>query len=142
MKAIAAFGNIVSLFIIPLLLPDLTAACGYTGEEGEWIAFIFLISNSQRNKVGSDTFVLQWCFEGVIFSYSGATGPDKWGTLSPQFRACSNGKHQSPINIVRKQAIWNSNLRPLEIDYTPTNATLVNNVYNIMVCFISEHRTS
>ncbi|XP_039125802.1 alpha carbonic anhydrase 1, chloroplastic-like [Dioscorea cayenensis subsp. rotundata] len=103
MKAIAAFGNIVSLFIIPLLLPDLTAACGYTGEEG------------------------------VIFSYSGATGPDKWGTLSPQFRACSNGKHQSPINIVRKQAIWNSNLRPLEIDYTPTNATLVNNVYNIMI---------
>ncbi|KAH7680674.1 Carbonic anhydrase alpha-class protein [Dioscorea alata] len=103
MKAIAAFGNIVSLFIIPLLLPDLTSACGYTGEEG------------------------------VIFSYSGATGPDKWGTLSPQFRACSDGKHQSPINIVRKEAIWNSYLRPLEIDYTPTNATLVNNVFNIMI---------
>ncbi|KAM0939720.1 putative carbonic anhydrase [Dioscorea sansibarensis] len=103
MKAIAAFGNILSLFIIPLLLPVLTAACGYTGKEG------------------------------VNFTYSGATGPDKWGTLSPQFRACSEGRYQSPINIVRKDAIWNGNLKPLEMDYTPTNATLVNNVFNIMM---------
>jgi carbonic anhydrase len=33
------------------------------------------------------------------WSYSGATGPDHWGELAPEFALCSTGKSQSPIDI-------------------------------------------
>ena len=33
--------------------------------------------------------------------YEGAEGPANWGTLSPKFAACSEGRHQSPIDITR-----------------------------------------
>ena len=33
--------------------------------------------------------------------YEGAEGPANWGTLSPTFAACSEGRHQSPIDITK-----------------------------------------
>src|SRR5262245_56275172 len=33
------------------------------------------------------------------WSYQGATGPEKWGTLDASNAACSAGGQQSPINI-------------------------------------------
>ena len=33
------------------------------------------------------------------WSYSGDTGPDKWGQLSPTWVACGIGHYQSPIDI-------------------------------------------
>ncbi|KAL7247786.1 hypothetical protein ACSBR2_002656 [Camellia fascicularis] len=69
------------------------------------------------------------------FSYSGDTGPDKWGSLSPDYKACSNGKSQSPINIVEDKAVPNKTLKPLRRQYYPVNATLVNNGYNIEMEF-------
>ncbi|OVA06020.1 Alpha carbonic anhydrase [Macleaya cordata] len=66
------------------------------------------------------------------FTYSGATtGPDKWGSLSPSFWACSKGKSQSPINIVKKDAIFNPRLGHLTRDYISANGTLINNGFNI-----------
>ncbi|GFP89458.1 alpha carbonic anhydrase 1 chloroplastic [Phtheirospermum japonicum] len=67
------------------------------------------------------------------FTYSGTTGPDKWGSLSPNFSMCVNGKAQSPINIVTSKAVLNKNLKPLLRSYGPTNVTLVNNKFNIGV---------
>lgn len=69
------------------------------------------------------------------FSYTGSTGPDRWGTLNPNFSACSLGKSQSPINIVKSEVILNRNLKPLESDYNPTNATLVDNGFNVGIRF-------
>ncbi|KAJ4978981.1 hypothetical protein NE237_009761 [Protea cynaroides] len=69
--------------------------------------------------------------EVLKFSYSGATGPDKWGSLNSQFSTCSTGKLQSPVNIVKKEAIYNSELKPLSRDYKTTNSTLINHGYNI-----------
>lgn len=33
------------------------------------------------------------------WSYKGDTGPGKWGGLSEKYRACSDGKRQSPIDL-------------------------------------------
>ncbi len=47
-------------------------------------------------------FGLAWS-PGVLlaeeWSYAGATGPERWGTLRPEFRACAEGRSQSPVNI-------------------------------------------
>ncbi|KAG2658836.1 hypothetical protein PVAP13_1KG318900 [Panicum virgatum] len=69
--------------------------------------------------------------DGVRFGYSGSTGPNFWGSLSPNFLLCSKGMNQSPIDIVKDKAIYNLQLEPLERDYTATNATIVDNVFNI-----------
>ncbi|GMP49921.1 hypothetical protein CsSME_00016735 [Camellia sinensis var. sinensis] len=66
-----------------------------------------------------------------VFSYSGNTGPDKWGSLSPLYATCSNGKAQSPIDIVKNKVVRNKNLKPLRREYYPANATLVNHGYNV-----------
>ncbi|KAJ1279387.1 hypothetical protein BS78_04G152200 [Paspalum vaginatum] len=69
--------------------------------------------------------------DGVRFGYSGSTGPNHWGSLSPNFTLCSKGILQSPIDIVRDEAVCNPQFDPLERDYTATNATIVDNVFNI-----------
>jgi carbonic anhydrase len=70
----------------------------------------------------------------VRFGYSGSTGPKYWGSLSPNFTLCSKGINQSPIDIVKDEAVYNPQLEPLERDYTATNATIVDNIFNIAVC--------
>jgi carbonic anhydrase len=35
----------------------------------------------------------------VHWTYEGEDGPAHWGSLSPDYAACSAGKQQSPINI-------------------------------------------
>jgi len=70
---------------------------------------------------------------GVTFGYSGSTGPKYWGSLSPNFTLCSKGIQQSPIEIVKDEAVYVPQLEPLERDYTATNATIVDNVFNIAV---------
>lgn len=35
----------------------------------------------------------------LSWAYSGPHGPDKWGSLNPDFAACNAGSQQSPINI-------------------------------------------
>ncbi|KAE8098561.1 hypothetical protein FH972_016614 [Carpinus fangiana] len=72
------------------------------------------------------------------FSYVGSDGPGKWGSLSPKFAACSNGKHQAPVDIVKGQVVHNKRFEPLTRDYNPANATLINNGFNIEIRF-EEH---
>ncbi|KAL5067688.1 hypothetical protein RYX36_018575 [Vicia faba] len=71
----------------------------------------------------------------VNFSYIGQNGPEKWGSLSPDYAACSNGKIQSPVDLVYTDIVLNNQLKSLERNYVPTNATLVNNQFNIGVHF-------
>ena len=35
----------------------------------------------------------------TMWSYSGVTGPDKWGEMSPYWAVCAKGHYQSPIDI-------------------------------------------
>ncbi|KAJ7976131.1 Alpha carbonic anhydrase [Quillaja saponaria] len=69
------------------------------------------------------------------FGYSGVNGPEKWGSLSPQYSTCSNGKAQSPVDIKRDVMVPNKNLRSLARQYKLANATLINNGFSIGVHF-------
>ncbi|XP_061361936.1 alpha carbonic anhydrase 1, chloroplastic-like [Gastrolobium bilobum] len=71
----------------------------------------------------------------VNFSYTGENGPEHWGSLSPSFAACSNGKAQSPVDLKKVDIVLNKHLKSLDEHYLPTNATLVNNIFNIGVHF-------
>jgi carbonic anhydrase len=82
-----------------------------------------------------DIFFVFFIVDSVNFSYIGPNGPDKWGSLSPNFAACSNGKIQSPVNIAYTDIVLNNELKSLDRNYVPTNATLVNNQFNIGVHF-------
>lgn len=65
------------------------------------------------------------------WSYEGSTGPEKWGTLSPDFEMCSDGESQSPINI--ETSDMESEDHELEIDYEETPVTLINNGHTIKI---------
>src|SRR5438128_1204535 len=66
--------------------------------------------------------------EGVHWSYEGDTGPEHWGTLSPDFAACAQGVEQSPIDIPTTAP-----LNPADITFTyrPSAVNLVNNGHTI-----------
>jgi carbonic anhydrase len=51
------------------------------------------------------------------WSYSGATGPDHWGSLKPAYRLCATGQRQSPIDIRDGFPV---ELEPVQIAYRPS----------------------
>ncbi|WVY99053.1 hypothetical protein V8G54_031204 [Vigna mungo] len=71
----------------------------------------------------------------VNFSYNGPNGPANWGRLSPSYAACSNGKAQSPVELIKTDIVINKDLKNIARNYLPANATLVNNEFNIGVHF-------
>ncbi|OEL31774.1 Alpha carbonic anhydrase 7 [Dichanthelium oligosanthes] len=69
------------------------------------------------------------------YAAGSADGPENWGKLSPAYKMCGQGKHQSPIDIVTKQAVPNPNLDSLTRTYAAANATLVNDGHDITLKF-------
>ena len=57
------------------------------------------------------------------WSYSGATGPAKWGSLSPDYALCGTGKSQSPVNIV---GAVQGGTGSLEFDYRDSPLKVLN----------------
>jgi carbonic anhydrase len=68
----------------------------------------------------------------VHWSYQGATGPQAWGKLKPDFNVCAIGKRQSPINI-EESATLQGPAEPLQFNYQPSSGTVVNNGHTIQV---------
>jgi carbonic anhydrase len=64
------------------------------------------------------------------WSYSGATGPEHWGSESPQFALCGSGKHQSPIDI--EQAATEA-LPTIEFAYRPIPLTVTDTGHSFQV---------
>jgi carbonic anhydrase len=58
------------------------------------------------------------------WDYYGKTGPLGWGRLDPAYKACSQGKEQSPIDI--RGAHLNKALQPIEFHYMAGPVTLEN----------------
>lgn len=58
------------------------------------------------------------------WDYRGKAGPLAWGKLDPAYRACSEGREQSPIDI--RHARLNTALKPIEFHYIAGPATLEN----------------
>ena len=57
------------------------------------------------------------------WSYSGGTGPERWGDLSPSYSACKAGKEQSPIDIRDARS---EGLPPIRFEYKPAILRIVN----------------
>ena len=57
------------------------------------------------------------------WSYSGPTGPEHWGDLSPEFAACKTGKEQSPIDINHPP---NVDLPAIQINNSPVPLKIIN----------------
>ncbi|KAH0453156.1 hypothetical protein IEQ34_017480 [Dendrobium chrysotoxum] len=70
----------------------------------------------------------------VSFNYAG-NGPSNWGNLATEYKSCSSGTIQSPINILQDNATLNTKLHDLSRLYVDANATLINNGFNVMLKF-------
>ncbi|EWY37061.1 hypothetical protein N825_21690 [Skermanella stibiiresistens SB22] len=64
------------------------------------------------------------------WTYEGAEGPERWGVLTPEFRSCSLGLEQTPIDI--NKAI-RAETGALDVSFVPAPATVVNNGHTIQV---------
>ncbi|KAG8376729.1 hypothetical protein BUALT_Bualt09G0094100 [Buddleja alternifolia] len=53
------------------------------------------------------------------------------GEASTNFSTCSDGKSQSPINILKGKVVFNNTLKPLISSYDSANVTLVNNEFSV-----------
>ncbi|MDT3427023.1 carbonic anhydrase [Paenibacillus forsythiae] len=67
------------------------------------------------------------------WSYEGDTSPEHWGELEEDFETCELGKEQSPIDIEAPDVKKDSHLSPVEVDYSPSEVSLVNNGHTIQV---------
>lgn len=65
------------------------------------------------------------------WSYQGKTGPLSWGKLSPDYRTCSEGQAQSPIDL--RGAHRDKALQPIEFHYIAAGVTLQNTGRTIQV---------
>ena len=65
------------------------------------------------------------------WDYYGKTGPLGWGKLDPAYKACSEGKEQSPIDI--RGAKLNKALQPIEFHYMAGSVDLENNGHTVQV---------
>lgn len=66
----------------------------------------------------------------VYWSYEGTDGPDYWGELTQDYRTCSAGTQQSPIDL---KAEVDVDLDVLEFDYEATPLNLVNNGHTVQI---------
>ncbi|KAK4762181.1 hypothetical protein SAY87_030065 [Trapa incisa] len=60
-------------------------------------------------------------------------GPMNWGLLKPEWRACKNGKIQSPIDLTSGGVQVSFHLGKLKRDYKPAPATILNRGHDIAV---------
>ena len=68
---------------------------------------------------------------GADWTYEGIKGPLHWGKLDPAYKACSQGKEQSPIDI--RGARLNKSLPPIEFHYIAGSMTLTNTGHTVQV---------
>jgi carbonic anhydrase len=65
------------------------------------------------------------------WDYIGKYGPLNWGKLDPEWKVCSAGKEQSPIDI--RGAKLNKALQPIEFHYLAGPVEMMNNGHTIQV---------
>jgi len=64
------------------------------------------------------------------WGYSGDVAPEHWGQLNEKFKMCSEGKQQTPINVVPTKDI---NLPPLDLKYTQGSKNIIDNGHAVQV---------
>jgi len=66
------------------------------------------------------------------WNYSGASGPEKWGTIEEDYSTCALGKKQSPIDI-RDEIAARVDLPPIEFHYKPAGLKIIDNGHTIQI---------
>ncbi|MGH6645441.1 carbonic anhydrase [Aquabacterium sp.] len=64
------------------------------------------------------------------WEYNGATGPQTWGQLKPEFQTCNTGTRQSPIDIRDGIKVQ---LEPIQFDYRPSAFRVIDNGHTVQV---------
>ena len=64
------------------------------------------------------------------WGYTGHDSPESWGNLSEEFRLCSTGKNQSPVNIT--ETVFGK-LPAIKVNYKPSTVDVENNGHTIQV---------
>ena len=64
------------------------------------------------------------------WAYMGHVGASHWSELKKEFNMCSEGKQQSPINIVASEDI---DLKSLALNYTTGSKSIINNGHTVQV---------
>lgn len=81
-----------------------------------WIIALSLLAIAPCSIAINDAAVkTEWGYRGVL-------GPKHWGSLNPEFKLCSEGQRQSPINVT---APFKAEASPLEMDYQPAQMEIV-----------------
>ncbi len=65
----------------------------------------------------------------IAWGYGAADGPERWGSLAPEFAACSLGREQSPIDLADAES------RPLPeiaFDYAPGPVSVLHDGHNLV----------
>ena len=68
----------------------------------------------------------------IQWGYSGSTGPDHWSCLSSDYRLCSEGVEQSPVNLAGYSL---NGGEPVGFDYTGVAAQARNNGHTVYLDF-------
>ncbi|KAL4607745.1 hypothetical protein ACB092_09G197800 [Castanea dentata] len=97
-----------------------------------FLFLIFLILSSHLYNVSADDSEVE---EEAPFAYLEDTGkgPTKWGNMNPLWKACGNGKLQSPIDILNSGVQVFPSLGKLKWDYKPAQAVLKSRGHDISV---------
>jgi len=66
------------------------------------------------------------------WSYQGATGPEHWGDLNPEYSTCKAGHSQSPINIANAVP---EKLPAIEFHYSASPLKIVDNGHTVQVSY-------
>lgn len=123
----------LSLFLLPLrfhsarILDQVVMSCRvniYPLMHLLSLCFCFLFA---RHLLSTVTFQRQINFTRILMAqlfYSSllpqilttTTGTDFWGLLNPDWRLCSQGKRQSPVNIKTDALVFDPLLPPLQVD--------------------------
>ena len=64
------------------------------------------------------------------WAYLGQVGPKHWSELNKKFKMCSEGKHQSPINIIPNKHIQ---LKSLDLEYKSPSESIIDNGHTVQV---------
>src|ERR1700757_3955193 len=64
------------------------------------------------------------------WDYGEEHGPGHWGELQPEFAACKDGHHQSPIDIRKPKK---ADLPPIQFDYKNSPLHIIDNGHTIMI---------
>jgi carbonic anhydrase len=66
----------------------------------------------------------------VHWTYDGETGPDNWGKLKPEWKTCSSGDRQSPIDIRDGVRV---DQEPVRFYYKPSGFRVIDNGHTVQV---------